>query len=562
MEKYARGMRLPAGRDKEPTMGRIFTYTRVPEETLYRPALAGSVHLAWSLDGERYEPLNQNYGMLFATGAVTEQNTIAPKALRDPRILRRADGAYLIQARQTDEAGEAEPLYPQWITADFRTFRYLGAAETPQEMPPAETGTFGIPGIVPGNSAQVDDALGLAALTAWSPLVNTAVRVPELVPVRCAADAEQIRATAVYSDGSACEKAVRWNLAEVDFSRAGDVRVTGTAQQLEPGFPIFRGHGDPVLFPWRGKWHYLFTNDTTDDRGFIVRRADTVAGLFAEHAEQSLILDVSERFVQTFWAPEFHEIGNELYILFAVSGAKWGPQCHLMRLKPGGDILCPEDWTEPERVRRRDGAFLAEEAITLDMTYLSAGGRSYVVWSHREHIGTPLDSGSMLYIAAIDPRNPARLTSEPVLLSRPLYGWENIDGTINNEGPHAFVRGGTVYLAYSGGSANRYSYAVGLFTADAYADLLKVENWSKRPSPVLRYDSVPGRFGPGHNSFFEDGGQLYIAYHAEYNTTDSPRCAALHRVAFDRTGAPRFDLPPERDLNPALRTVSTTLRVL
>ena len=542
-------------------MGWIAVYTRIPEETLYRPALAHSVHFAWSEDGAQFTPLNQNYGMLFAQGTVNVDNTIASKALKDPRIARHADGTYRIQAQQTDEAGAEEPRYPQWSTRDFRTFCYLGAAQTPAPMPEATGAPLGIPGIVPGNAAPVDDDPGRAALAYWSPLQNIAVRVPEAVRVRSEQDAREIRATATYTDGSTCEKRVEWDLSGVDFSRTGEVRVSGTVKQLEPAFPIFRGHGDPVLFPWRGMWHYIFTNDNNDDKGFLVRRAATVEGLFADDAEQSLILDVNERFVQTFWAPEFHVIGGALYILFAVSGQKWGPQCHLMKLKPDGDILRAQDWEEPQRICHRDGSPLADDPITLDMTHIAAGGHDYVVWSYREKIGTAQDSGSMLYIASIDPQNPAQLTSDPVLLSRPLYGWENLDGTINNEGPYAFVRGGTVYLAYSGGAANAYSYAVGLFTADANADLLQVENWRKRPAPVLSYISVPGRFGPGHNSYFEDDGQLYIAYHAEYDTADSPRCAALHRVHFDQSGEPRFDLGPERDLAPELRTVHTTLQI-
>ena len=122
----------------------------------------------------------------------------------------------------------------------------------------------------------------------------------------------------------------------------------------------------------------------------------------------------------------------------------------------------------------------------------------------------------MLYIAEIDENRPWQLTSDPVLLSRPLYGWENVSGTINNEGPHGFVKDHRVYLGYSGGSANSYTYAVGLLTADDDADLLCVENWKKSETPVLSFYSVEGEYGPGHHSFYTDEqGELMIAYHAE-----------------------------------------------
>ena len=133
------------------------------------------------------------------------------------------------------------------------------------------------------------------------------------------------------------------------------------------------------------------------------------------------------------WAPEFHVIGGELYILFAVSDTNWGPQCHLMKLKKNGDILNPADWSCPIRIRKADGSWLTEVGITLDMTYLKAGMRSYMIWSYRRHTMSIGDTGSMLYIATVNEEDPSRLTSEPVLLSRPLFGWENVNGTINNE---------------------------------------------------------------------------------------------------------------------------------
>lgn len=54
------------------------------------------------------------------------------------------------------------------------------------------------------------------------------------------------------------------------------------------------------------------------------------------------------------------------------------------------------------------------------MTYVSSGERSYMVWSYREHIGTPDDTGSMLYIAEADDAKPWQLAyhAEDALESR------------------------------------------------------------------------------------------------------------------------------------------------
>lgn len=167
-----------------------------------------------------------------------------------------------------------------------------------------------------------------------------------------------------------------------------------------------------------------------------------------------------------------------------------------MKLKSGGRIECREDWEDPVKVIRTDGTPLAKSGITLDMTYIKVRGRSYLIWSERYHIGTPLDSGSMIYIAEINEDKPYVIISEPVLLTRPLYGWENQYGTINNEGPYPLVVDNKVYIAYSGGSAGGYSYVVGLLSIDDDKELLCADEWDKAISPLLSAYSVEGEYGP------------------------------------------------------------------
>jgi len=216
----------------------------------------------------------------------------------------------------------------------------------------------------------------------------------------------------------------------------------------------------------------------------------------------------------------------------------------MMRLKENGALTDPTDWEAPVRVRRQDGDFLTESGISLDMTYFKAGGRSYLVWSYRCGIGTAADTGSMLYVATTDEAQPWVLTSEPVLLSRPLYGWENQRGTINNEGPYALLLGDKVYLAYSGGGACDPTYAVGCLVADQEDDLLDVDNWYKEPAAMLHRGSVEGIEGPGHNSFFRDEkGELMIAYHAQDVEKSHKRCTAFHRVYVNEQGMPLLHIP-------------------
>ena len=236
-------------------------------------------------------------------------------------------------------------------------------------------------------------------------------------------------------------------------------------------------------------------------------------------------------------------LNGSLYLLFTVSDSEWNPQCHIMKLKENGDILNPMDWEKPIRVRRADGSFLSEEGINIDMTPVKSGERYFYVWSHRKNIGTPLDTGSMLMIAEFDPVHPERLISEPKCLSRPLYGFENTEHTINNEGPYAFYYHNKIYLAYSGGDARGYLYAIGMLTANDGDDLCDLSVWEKAKTPIASFATIPGEYGPGHNSFFWDRDQnLWIVYHAVTSFEEKIVSSGMRRVYFEQDKTPRFDV--------------------
>lgn len=522
-------------------------YTRESVPGIYPDGLARSIHFAWSKDGGTYEPLNKNYGILFATAQIRENNTICPKGLKNPGIMQLSESGWLVAAVRTEEDGreEAEEFVECWKTLDFLEFRRI---PFPEE---ARWEAF-------ADIAEIEGGLYPELIRRWGQIANVQMKIPESVTISAKEDLEKIKAEAIYSDGSSVMKTIDWDTENIDFSSAQTLHVTGTVRQQKYPFPLARGFADPVLLFWEGKWYYISTNDNTDNVGIYVREADTTAELFEEQTAHHLILDKDEEkdFIQTFWAPEFHVIGGELYILLAIGGKVWAPQCHMMKLKKGGKITDPQSWETPVRVRRKDGSPLAPDAISLDMTYLNTGIKSWLIWSYRENIGTELDSGSMLYIAEADETQPWVLAGEPMLLSRPLFGWENTEGTINNEGPYAFIKDGMIYLTYSGGAANGYSYALGLLTARADADLYELNNWKKSTTAVLSYYSVEGEYGPGHNSFFCDAeGNLMIAYHGVEAIDAHIRCTGIRRIHFDRTGRPVFDLSQEQDVNPELSSV-------
>lgn len=607
--------------DNDKSQAQILAYTRKAVPNVYPGGIARSVHFAYSRDGKTFQPLNSNYGILFAEATLSEQSTIRPKTIKNPCVFTMKDGSFGIMAVRINENGSADDESKGkvifWSTKDFSDFSkgslldVKGPANTGVDAVQcaysaadklysihwrAEDGKFyrtdtadllkadafkaavsadaftapqnieGLPSDVDAVSSPISISGSLCDAIAlrWTKIENVAVNVPASINAKSADDVNKVKAVAVYSDKSTTTKPVAWDLSSVNFNKSGKYEITGTVQNEEYKFPLDKDFGDPVFFHWNDLWYFIGTTDARGNIGFYVRKGKTIADIFKPGNKEYLILDKDERrlLLQTFWAPEFHVIGGKLYILFAVSGRSWGPQCHMMLFKDGGDITDPNSWEDPKRVVRKDGSPLAPDGISLDMTYFKGGSKHYLAWSYRRGIGSPRDTGSMVYIATIDEKEPWKLTSDPVLLTRPLYGWENVDGTINNEGPYAFVRNGKVYLTYSGGSANAYTYAVGLLTGNENDDLLDLANWKKSGTPVLSYYSIEGEYGPGHNSFYVNAnGDLMIAYHGEVSLRSRQRCDGIHRIHFNIKGEPVFDMSAERDLAPQLRTVKTTVIV-
>ena len=589
----------------------LMVYTRRPDYKKYPNGLAHSIHMAYSYDGMHFQPFHNNYGILFAASTIGTDNTIHAKGIKNPWIFSLPHNKFGIVAVRVNEDGspdeESLGQVLLWTGDSLTSFRESGlialsayeyvekvqcrydpsdhsyhflwqnqagdwfqnslsSLTCSRNISPAVPAQNPVPfkqlqtpfGAVAGNIISINCDIFEETALYWNQINNISVQVPEAIHAKSLTDITAVKALAFYSDGSTAGKRVRWDTSGIDFDSAGTYQISGTIETNEYPFPLLSGYGDPVIFYWEGSYYCAATNDNTDSIGLYVRKSADIPGLFCAGCQQHLILEPDEKrdFIQAFWAPEFHFIGNELYLFFAVSGKIWGPKCHLMKLKKGGNILRASDWETPVKVVRQDGSSLGRDGITLDMTYFKTSRTSYVVWSCRKNIGTAYDSGSMLYIASVNDNAPWRLTSEPVLLSRPLYGWENLNHTINNEGPFAFLTGGKVYMTYSGGASDTYTYAVGLLSADADADLLNPCCWQKRNSPVLSFYSVKGEYGPGHNSFFTDSdGNLMIAYHAEIAADSPVRCIGIRRIHFNQKGEPIFDLSADRDLNPKLRQV-------
>lgn len=107
----------------------ILVYTREAMEE-YTESLSNSIHLAYSVGSSVFTALNQNYGILFASATVDEQNVIHEKGLKNPFIFRMEDDSFGILAIRVDKNGrddiESKGHILLWTSKDLITFHSYG----------------------------------------------------------------------------------------------------------------------------------------------------------------------------------------------------------------------------------------------------------------------------------------------------------------------------------------------------------------------------------------------------------------------------------------------------
>jgi GH43 family beta-xylosidase len=322
---------------------------------------------------------------------------------------------------------------------------------------------------------------------------------------------------------------------------------------------------DPNVLHYNGKY-YL---SGSGGRSVHFRVSDTIDGLFTAEPIQIYKIPDSDTEHSNMWAPELHVIHGVPCVLTTVGKHQWYTvRCHVLRCN--GDPSNPNDWEAPRLMLKPNGTELNEKGISLDMTYFCVDGVHYVMWSNRVILGEGDAYGSVcepadIYIATIDPDEPWQLTTNPVCIIRPKYGWDRVETEVD-EGPYLLRRGDDLFVTISG-SSTAYAdlYCVGLLHAKRGDNLLSPEGWDWLPYPVLTKESVENQFGPGHNSFVRDpdSGDDLIVYHAvPHNEDGKPigRHMGLRRVHWGTNGYPYLEMTAERDLNPKFKDV--TLRVI
>lgn len=593
---------------------KLLCYTRNPmDEMVYSRKLAYSMHLAISEDGITYNPLNNNLGILYAKATANPDGTLNAKSLKQPYLMNLTEGGYGVLAIRTLPAGEDDEeskgcilvfkskdliryeevgllqvsaddyIHDVLCRYDEEQQRYLvqwknGSDQWYQTQvdsldcldktydsvsipsPSIEEIHTDIEGCVSRNTIEITEEASKKIINRLTNPKNCTILVPKEITVASKEEVMDVKAEAIYTDGSKVLKSVDWNLDNIDFSIPGTYSVTGRVKSDYHCFPLAVNRADPNIIKWKGFYYFIATNDTDNNHTLYIRKSDSIPGL--EEAEELLILD-SDTYSDIrnlLWAPEFHIIDNELYIFFAATtGEFFYEEAHVMKLKQGGSPTNKMDWERPRRVVRKDGSDLckAGEVISLDMTYFEWQGDAYVVWSQRQFL--PVDQGAWLYIAKLNKENPWMLNSDPVVLAKPEYGWEN-NHTFVSEGPYAIIRNKKLFLTYSA-SAVDATYVVGLMEIEEGLDLLQPKNWSRVNFPILTSHSVKGEYGTGHNSYvIDDENNLWNVYHARIGV-DGPRSTGIRRVHFNSEGYPVLDLSEEDNLMKELRDVKMNITV-
>jgi GH43 family beta-xylosidase len=488
----------------------------------------------------------------------------------------------------TDSSGQARwASFGDLADPTSRVATGLGAVDT-GTAPPA---SVEIGDAVPASTLAVDDSALTAVQGRFGRIRNTAVSVaPKAVTTGSALDLSATRAQLSYSDGSTASRAITWDpddLAAVDTSRPGSYTVRGTVRAPAYAAPFIDDRADPTVYRYErdGKTQYLFI--ATDDNGgnnigsvhLPIRGASTIAGLRSAPEVDLLnrVDGTAEKNTQgktiagCYWAPELHEIGGKLTILFSPcfnrngtsnDGPDWQTvQSHVMQLRTGGDPLNPADWSQPAPVLQADGVTPLQRdnrrGISLDMSWFVVGGQAYYTWSQR-YVEDGL-SDPATWIAKMDPSDPTRITSKPVPIIVPETSWEEQ----LSEGAFALVHGGRVHLVYSSSGVSP-TYVVGGASAAVGSDLTDPASWTKEDAPLQRSTPLGNSFrqseqGPGHGAFTtdEDGNLLYV-----FHTFDNGgRDARLRRAHWAADGHLVLDMTLAEEVAPDLRRVRTTVVV-
>ncbi len=314
--------------------------------------------------------------------------------------------------------------------------------------------------------------------------------------------------------------------------------------------PFIPQRADPYIVKGPDGFYYFtasypafYNVDSGYDR-IILRKSETVTGLKAAEEHTIWKAHKTGNMAKHIWAPELHFINGKWYIFFAAGDSDnvWNIRPYVLECK-GTDPIT-DAWEEKGKMQAlADDAFSFVD-FSLDMTYFESNTKHYLIWAQK--LGD-----SSLFMAEINPDEPWKLISKPMLLTKPEYDWEKVRFAVN-EGPAVLKTEDKIFIFFSA-SGTGEEYCMGMLYANKNTDLMNISSWEKLPHPVFETKDLVGEAGPGHNSFVVDeNGKLLLIYHSRPTSHLEKNCgtycnqvlydpcrhARIKEITFDEKGFP------------------------
>lgn len=305
--------------------------------------------------------------------------------------------------------------------------------------------------------------------------------------------------------------------------------------------PLLPSGADPWVTYRDG--YYYYTNTTA--RNITLWKTKNMGDL--KDAEKKVVWTPppGEPYSKELWAPEIHFLEGKWYVYFAAdSGNNFGHRLYVLENSSKdplqGNWILKGKLTTPG------------DKWAIDASVFENKGKLYLIWSGwKGNVNGEQD----IFIARM--KNPWTVEGNRTLISAPTYSWER-NGDLNNpndvkhvnvnEGPEILKHDNKLFLIYSASGCWTDTYALGMLTATANAELLKASSWTKTDHPVFQESVANHVYATGHNSFFKspDGTENYILYHANSEPGQgcgSHRSPRAQKFTWNTDGSPDFGQP-------------------
>lgn len=256
--------------------------------------------------------------------------------------------------------------------------------------------------------------------------------------------------------------------------------------------------GDPFILQAEGKYYAFATGGGV---GFNVWTSDDLKTF---GGKKKALLRASWA-SGDYWAPEVYEYQSRYVMLFSARRAS----DKSLRIGIAFADAPQGLYKDPLDAPLLDPGYAVIDASL----FVDGDGTPYLYYARdcSENVVKGIHQ-SDIYVVQLAP-DLLSTVGEPKKLTAPEQPWETGGSEWRwNEGPVVVKHDGKYYLFYSGNYFEDKAYDVGVAVSDSpTGPFVKADT-----NPVLRYAEAEGKViisGPGHNSFFTVGDELFTAYH-------------------------------------------------